>query len=189
MWTGDFIEGKSWGECKNSAQVEYQLPPPAPASCTRPAACARPAVCKRLSSCTWNKACTRPRAESRPSPHGARTERTGLSAKGLRPGLGQFRETCPPVTCRAPEGARGRVQRSCPAPPTRIPRLSCALTWMKARLGDPAYGKPSWKCEQVSKTSPSPGLVAAGDVPTAFPVLRGVVLRSFIFPYNSLFSQ
>lgn len=27
MWTGDFIEGRSWGECKSSAQVEYQLPP------------------------------------------------------------------------------------------------------------------------------------------------------------------
>lgn len=42
---------------------------------------------------------------------------------------------------------------------------------------------------RFQKPVPSPGLVAAGDVPTAFPVLRGVVLRTFIFPYNSLFSQ
>lgn len=123
MWTGNFIEGRSWGECKNSAQVEYQLPPPAPASCTRPAACARPAVCKRLSSCTWNKACTRPRAESRPSPHGARTERTGLSAKGLRPGRGQFRETCPPVTCRAPRGSEGPGAEELPSSPNADPAL------------------------------------------------------------------
>lgn len=74
-------------------------------ACTRPAACARLAVCKRPSSCTRDTACTRPRAESRPSPHGARAERTALSAKGLPSGPGRVPGSLPTPALPRP-GAR-----------------------------------------------------------------------------------